>query len=381
MPEAVQDGYEPTTPASSGNLLPAVYRADDTETIGAVGPLRELVTRIGAQAAVVRRSIDRLWEDQSIETCDGWVIPYIAELLGTKPRPGLDARGQRLDVAKTIYYRRRKGTLALLEQLAHDITGWEPGRRVLPPAGPDAPRAGPGARPARRRARPRRRPHPAAGRAAHRPAHRNPRRWLGGPAQPARRRAHRRRLRRVPPSRGRPPRPRRPRLVRHQQGRLLLWRTVAPPWTGPPRCRSPAARGTLRSTRPGGDPAVHPGRARRQRLRRELGSCRRVPPDAADHAAAGGACHVPRCPSGTSRLPRPNASLWPAALFGSAGHGHRRPAGPEPGAGVAGSRPVPARAGRPGGRRGQLRLRVVRQDRRRSLRPAQATPVAPRAWG
>ena len=74
---------------------------------------------------MVRRSIDRLWEDQSIETCSDWVIPYIAALLDTNLVPSMDARGQRLDVANTIYYRRRKGTVALLEQLASDVTGWE----------------------------------------------------------------------------------------------------------------------------------------------------------------------------------------------------------------------------------------------------------------
>jgi hypothetical protein len=68
-----------------------------------------MVNRIGAQAAVLRRSIDRLWQDQSIETCDDWVVPYIADLLATKLVASQDARGQRLDVAKTIYYRRRKG--------------------------------------------------------------------------------------------------------------------------------------------------------------------------------------------------------------------------------------------------------------------------------
>ena len=73
----------------------------------------------------MRRSIDRLWEDQSIETCDDWVIPYLADLLATNLVPSMDARGQRLDVANTIYYRRRKGTVALLEQLAADVTGWD----------------------------------------------------------------------------------------------------------------------------------------------------------------------------------------------------------------------------------------------------------------
>lgn len=106
-------------------LLPAVYRSADTSVLGKNGPLRELVNRIGAQAAILRRSIDRLWEDQSIETCDDWLIPYIADLLATNLVASLDARGQRLDVAKTIYYRRRKGTLAILEEIAADITGWD----------------------------------------------------------------------------------------------------------------------------------------------------------------------------------------------------------------------------------------------------------------
>src|SRR5205085_3194329 len=48
--------------------IPALYRAEDSEAETERGPLRELVERIGAQAAVLRRSIDRTWEDQSIET-------------------------------------------------------------------------------------------------------------------------------------------------------------------------------------------------------------------------------------------------------------------------------------------------------------------------
>lgn len=107
------------------SLLPAVYRAQDTDQFGANGPLRELVNRIGASTAELRRSMDRLWEDQSIETCDDWAIPYIADLLDTRLVLGLDSRGQRLDVANTISYRRRKGTLGVIEQIATDITGWD----------------------------------------------------------------------------------------------------------------------------------------------------------------------------------------------------------------------------------------------------------------
>jgi hypothetical protein len=122
----VQDAYEPRYADKLWSLVPAAYRAADSEALDHDGPLRELLDRIGAQVAVVRRSIDRLWEDQSIEACDSWVIPYIAELLATNLVPSMDGRGQRLDVAHTIYYRRRKGTVALLEQLAHDVTGYEP---------------------------------------------------------------------------------------------------------------------------------------------------------------------------------------------------------------------------------------------------------------
>src|SRR6185312_15064064 len=101
--------------------LPAVYRSADSVTLDQAGPLREMVNRIGAQAAVLRRSIDRMWEDQSIESCDDWIIPYIGDLLATRLVACLDARAKRLDVAKTIYYRRRKGTVGLLEELTSDI--------------------------------------------------------------------------------------------------------------------------------------------------------------------------------------------------------------------------------------------------------------------
>src|SRR5262249_14834418 len=72
----------------------------------------------------VRRSIDRLWEDQSIETCDDWVIDYLGDLLATNLVATADARARRLDVANTIYYRRRKGTVGLIEELSNNITGW-----------------------------------------------------------------------------------------------------------------------------------------------------------------------------------------------------------------------------------------------------------------
>ncbi len=124
-PDRYDDGYA----EKLWRLLPAIYRAEDAPDLDQRGPLEELVRRIGTQAAVVRRSVDRLWEDQSIETCDDWVIDYLGDLLATNLVASLDARGRRLDVAKTVYYRQRKGTVGLLEELATDITGW--GVRVV----------------------------------------------------------------------------------------------------------------------------------------------------------------------------------------------------------------------------------------------------------
>jgi hypothetical protein len=117
------DGYVALYQSKLWQLLPGVYRTADAAVPGVPGPLQELLNRIGAATATVRRSIDRLWENQSIETCDDWVVPYIGDLLATRLVSCLDASAQRLDVANTIYYRRRSGTLALLEQLAFNIAG------------------------------------------------------------------------------------------------------------------------------------------------------------------------------------------------------------------------------------------------------------------
>ena len=62
------DGYDGYYSERLWESLPQMYRAlDSTDGVG-TGPLRELLHRIGVQAAVVRRSIDGLWADQFIET-------------------------------------------------------------------------------------------------------------------------------------------------------------------------------------------------------------------------------------------------------------------------------------------------------------------------
>lgn len=107
-------------------LVPAVYRTRDAGVDGA-GALRGLLEVLAREGRLVEDDIGRLYDDWFIETCAEWVVPYIAELLGVR---GLRELGEgvpisrRALVANTVAYRRRKGTLAVLEQLAFDTTGW-----------------------------------------------------------------------------------------------------------------------------------------------------------------------------------------------------------------------------------------------------------------
>lgn len=118
------DAYEVYYAEKLWELLPAVYRDEDGWGTPP-GVLRAIVELVAAEAAKLKRSQDRLWDDAFIELSDDWAVPYIGDLMATRPLSALNARGQRIDVAKTIYYRRRKGTPFVLEELIGDITGWE----------------------------------------------------------------------------------------------------------------------------------------------------------------------------------------------------------------------------------------------------------------
>lgn len=122
-------------------LLPVVYRQRDAEQ---GEPLKALLRVIAEQVMLVEDDIARMYENWFIETCEDWVVPYIGDLVGYTPvheagepadvrTPQGRLRNKilipRREVANTISYRRRKGTLALLELLSHDVAGW-PARAV-----------------------------------------------------------------------------------------------------------------------------------------------------------------------------------------------------------------------------------------------------------
>jgi len=104
------------------NLLPATYRTRDAEN---GYPLQALLMVIAGQSAILEENIRQLYDDQFIETCASWVIPYIGDLVGDNTIYEINGAvsGRRAEVANTIGYRRRKGTLLALEQVAMDVSG------------------------------------------------------------------------------------------------------------------------------------------------------------------------------------------------------------------------------------------------------------------
>ncbi len=122
-------------------LLPVVYRMRDVEQ---GEPLKALLRVIAEQVNLVEEDITQLYENWFIETCEDWVVPYLGDLIGYEhvheagEPSSVDTPQGRLrnkiliprnEVANTVRFRRRKGTLALLELLGNDVAEW-PARAV-----------------------------------------------------------------------------------------------------------------------------------------------------------------------------------------------------------------------------------------------------------
>jgi hypothetical protein len=118
------------------NLLPVVHRLRDADK---GYPLRALLQVISEQVNVVQADIAQLYENWFIETCQDWVVPYIGDLVGYAPPAStgepVDVRNARAlsrermvisrsEVANTVRFRRRKGTLAVLAELSQAVADW-----------------------------------------------------------------------------------------------------------------------------------------------------------------------------------------------------------------------------------------------------------------
>jgi hypothetical protein len=121
--------------------LPQHIQRRDAESGGA---LRALLAVINEQVDATAADIEALYADWFIETCADAVVPLIGDLVGYRLLRGytealasgglaaqrLAARlAPRRDVADAVASRRRKGTLALLENLAAAVADW-PARAV-----------------------------------------------------------------------------------------------------------------------------------------------------------------------------------------------------------------------------------------------------------
>lgn len=106
------------------NLLPAIYRVRDQD---AGEPLRALLSVIEGEFQTIQSDLAALYDNWFIETCDEWVVPYIADLLGIDTRNEDVALpfSRRSLIAHTLTYRRWKGTPSTLERAARDATGWQ----------------------------------------------------------------------------------------------------------------------------------------------------------------------------------------------------------------------------------------------------------------
>jgi hypothetical protein len=119
------------------DLLPAIYRLRDADR---GYPLRDLLRVVARQVDIVENDITQLYDNWFIETAQDWAVPYIADLVGYTPvhaagDPAASAPEEnrilipRREVANTIAYRRRRGTLSVLEDLARSVAAW-PARAV-----------------------------------------------------------------------------------------------------------------------------------------------------------------------------------------------------------------------------------------------------------
>src|ERR1041384_1302981 len=127
----VIDQARPTREQTLAQLmqwLPGVYRGRDEEKGGV---LRAFLSLFADELWRIRGVIEASYGDHFIDSAQDWVIPYLAELVGTEilftgaaARRGEIAKLNREDVKNTIRWRRQKGTLAGLQDLSAEVGGW-----------------------------------------------------------------------------------------------------------------------------------------------------------------------------------------------------------------------------------------------------------------
>ncbi|HEV7876495.1 hypothetical protein [Bradyrhizobium sp.] len=106
--------------------IPALYKLADQRAAQDVSPhrpeLEDFVRVLAGPLAVLRQSIEESYADLFIDSANDWILPYLADMVGTRLIfPESDAN--RRDVRGTVGWRRRKGTPRMLRDLGGDLTG------------------------------------------------------------------------------------------------------------------------------------------------------------------------------------------------------------------------------------------------------------------
>ncbi|MBD5788252.1 hypothetical protein IF650_18995 [Cellulosimicrobium terreum] len=123
-PLTVSDERRADRTAYLEGLLPAHVRERDAATGGL---LHALLDAVAGELAVVEEDLESLYDAWFVETAPAWVVPYLADLVGVTGLPedvGDAGAGRRAVTANTVTYRQGKGTVAVLEQVVRDATGW-----------------------------------------------------------------------------------------------------------------------------------------------------------------------------------------------------------------------------------------------------------------
>lgn len=106
------------------HLLPDLYRWRDQQQ---GQPLQAFLAILEQELHTLEVDMEAMYDNWFIQTCDNWTVPYLADLLGIRDQVvQIDYLPftQRRRVANTLAYRRRKGTVAVLEQVLWDVTNW-----------------------------------------------------------------------------------------------------------------------------------------------------------------------------------------------------------------------------------------------------------------
>ncbi|HYI96159.1 MAG TPA: hypothetical protein VEX68_21625 [Bryobacteraceae bacterium] len=103
------------------------HRLEELQALRLRGPLAAMMAVLAEQVKVLEGSLEQAYDDQFIETCQEWLVPYIGDLVGARglfvyPNATFSARARAAD---TLALRRSKGTVYAIERLAREVTGWD----------------------------------------------------------------------------------------------------------------------------------------------------------------------------------------------------------------------------------------------------------------